>query len=86
MKNIPIDLKNGYILIQDIKDTTLKSGLYVPDEKYNRFARVLAVGENSIFNVGDVILKPIGRSTPIKLDGEIYETIREGFIFAKVVE
>lgn len=86
MSNIPIDLKNGYILIQDIKDTTLKNGLYVPDEKYNRFARVLAVGEGSIFKEGDIILKPIGRTTPIRLDGKVYECLREGFVFAKVVE
>lgn len=86
MNNIPIELKNGYILIQDIKNETVTdSGLYVPDEQYNRFARVLKVYEGSTLKEGDIIIKPIGRSTPIKIDGIKYECIKEGFIFAKVV-
>ena len=80
-------MKNGYILIQDVKNERVtKSGLYIPDENYNRFARVLKTYEGSILKVGDIIIKPIGRSTPIKLDGEVYDCIREGFIFAKVID
>ena len=87
MNNIPIELKNGYILIQDIKNETItESGLYIPDEQYNRFARVLKTYEGSILNEGDVIVKPIGRSTPIKIDGVTYDCIKEGFIFAKVIK
>ena len=87
MGNIPIELKNGYILIQDIQNETVtQSGLYVPDEQYNRFARVLKVCEGSTLKEGDIIIKPIGRSTPIKIDGVKYECIKEGFIFAKVVD
>ena len=34
MNNIPIELKNGYIIIQDIKNETVtKDGLYIPDNK-----------------------------------------------------
>ena len=87
MNNIPIELKNGYILIQDIKNETVtNSGLYVPAEQYNRFARVLKVYEGSTLKEGDIIIKPIGRTTPIKIDGIKYECIKEGFIFAKVVD
>ena len=87
MGNIPIELKNGHILIQDIQNETVtQSGLYVPDEQYNRFARVLKVCEGSTLKEGDIIIKPIGRSTPIKIDGVKYECIKEGFIFAKVVD
>lgn len=86
MSNIPIEMKNGYILIQDIKDETItKSGLYIPDEKYNRFARVLKTYEGSILNEGDIILKPIGKSTPIVINNVKYDCIREGFVFAKVI-
>ena len=86
MKNIPIELKNGYILIQDIKNETItQSGLYVPDEQNNRFARVLKTYEGSTLKEGDIVVKPIGRSTPIKIDGVIYDCIKEGFIFAKIV-
>lgn len=80
-------MKNGYILIQDIKNETItESGLYIPDEKYNRFARVLKTYEGSKLKEGDVIVKPIGRTTPIKIDDITYDCIREGFIFAKVIE
>ena len=86
MSNIPIELKNGYILIQDVKNETVtSSGLYIPDEQYNRFAKVLKVGEGSSLKEGDVVIKPIGRSTPIKIDGVKYDCIKEGFIFAKIV-
>ena len=88
MDRIPIDMKNGYILIEDIKNETVTSdGLYVPDDgAYNRFARVLKTYEGSVLNEGDIIIKPIGKTTPIKLDGKIYDCIREGFVFAKVVD
>lgn len=87
MNNIPIDLKNGYILIQDIKNERItKSGLYVPEEQYNRFARVLKTYEGSSLKEGDIIVKPIGRSTPLTIDGVKYDCIKEGFIFAKLIE
>ena len=87
MNNIHIELKNGYILIQDIKNETVtESGLYIPDEQYNRFAKVMKVYEGSTLKEGDIIVKPIGRSTPIKIDGVKYDCIKEGFIFAKIVD
>lgn len=86
MNNIPIELKNGYILIQDVKNETITpSGLYVPEEQYNRFARVLKTYEGSTLKEGDIIVKPIGRSTPVTIDGVKYDCIKEGFIFAKIV-
>ena len=86
MSNIPIELKNGYILIQDVKNETVTpSGLYVPEEQYNRFARVLKTYEGSTLKEGDIIVKPIGRSTPVTIDGVKYDCIKEGFIFAKIV-
>lgn len=85
--NIPIELKNGYILIQDIKNETVTpSGLYVPEEQYNRFARVMKTYEGSTLKEGDVIIKPLNRDTPIKIDGVTYYAIRESFIFAKLVD
>ncbi len=87
MNNIPIELKNGYIIIQDIKNETVtKDGLYIPDNKYNRFARVLKVGEGSSLKEGDVIIKPIGRTTPVTIGDITYDCLKEGFVFAKIVE
>ena len=87
MNNIPIELKNGYILIQDIKNETVTpGGLYVPEEQYNRFARVLKTYEGSSLKEGDIIIKPLNRDTPIKINGITYRAIRESFIFAKLVD
>lgn len=87
MNNIPIEMKNGYILIQDIKNETVtSSGLYIPDEQYNRFARVLKTYEGSILKEGDIIIKPLGRTTPLNIGGVKYDCIKEGFIFAKLVK
>lgn len=84
--DLPIELKNGYIIIKDVVNEKTQSGIYIPDDKYNRFARVLKVGENSKLKQGDIVIKPIGRTTPIKLNGVIYDCIRESFIFAKIEE
>lgn len=85
MNDLPIEMKNGYILIKEIKNTT-QSGIMIPDEKYNRFAQVLKTCANSKLKEGDIIVRPIGRETPIKLNNETYYAIREGFIFAKLVD
>ena len=84
--DLPIEWKNGYIIIKDVVNEKTQSGIYIPDDKYNRFARVLKVGENSKLKPGDIVIKPIGRTTPIKLNGVIYDCIRESFIFAKIEE
>ena len=85
ISEIPILLKNGYILIQDVKNETTTSGIIIPDETYNRFARVLKTYEGSILKQGDIIIKPIGRTTPVKINDITYDCIKEGFIFAKVI-
>ena len=82
---IPITLKNGYILIQDIKNETTKSGIIIPDDTYNRFAKVIKTYEGSTLTSGDIIIKPIGRSTPVKINDVTYDCIKEGFVFAKVI-
>ena len=87
MKNIPIELKNGYILIQDVKNETVtQSGIYIPNEQYNRFARVMKSYEGSMLKEGDIVIKPINRDTPLKINGVVYRAIKESFIFAKLIE
>lgn len=82
---IPIILKNGYILIQDVKNETTSSGIIIPDESYNRFSKVIKTYEGSLLSPGDIIVKPLGRTTPIKINNITYDCIKEGFIFAKVI-
>ena len=87
MKNIPIELKNGYILIQDVKyEAVTQSGIYIPNEQYNRFARVMKSYEGSMLKEGDIVIKPINRDTPLKIDGVVYRAIKESLIFAKLIK
>ena len=87
MNNIPIELKNGYILIQDVKNETVtQSGIYIPDEQYNRFARVMKSYEGSMLKEGDIVIKPINTDTPLKIDGVVYRAIKESLIFAKLIK
>lgn len=79
-------MKNGYVMIQDVipEERKTESGIILPKEKYNRVAKIIAVCEDSKFKVGDLIIKPIGRSTPVRIDGVDYECIKEDIIFAKI--
>ena len=84
---IGIRMQNEYVLVQDVKnkETVTKSGIIVPGEKYQRLARVVAVedGEQHL-KVGDVIVKPVGRGTPVTIDGVEYECIKKDRLFAKL--
>lgn len=88
-----INLKNGYVLIEDVKEERTSSGIYIPDSNYNRFSRIVAVSDETTqvtgLNVGDIIIKPLGRTTPITLNingvDRTYDCLNSSFIFAKVV-
>lgn len=86
IQNPKIKMLNGYIMIKDLplEDIITKTGLIIPKDKYQRIAEVYAVGEDSKFQVGDIIIKPIGKTTPVKINDVEYECIRESFIFAKM--
>lgn len=77
---------NGYVLIKDLplQDNVTENGIIIPKDKYQRVAQICAVCEDSKFLVGEIIIKPIGRSTPVKIDDVEYECIRESLIFAKL--
>lgn len=79
-------MKNGYVMIKDVpqEEKTTESGIILPKVRYNRIAEIVAVCDGSKFKVGDIIVKPIGRSTPVTIDGVDYECIKEEIIFAKV--
>lgn len=81
-----IKMLNGYILLKDAikKETRSKTGLILPNDKYQRVSIVVAVGNDSRFKVGDVIVKPIGKTTPLKLGENEYECIKEDLVFAKL--
>lgn len=86
IQNPKIKMLNGYIMIKDMpsEDIITKTGIIIPKDKYQRIAEVCSVGEDSKFQVGDIVIKPIGKTTPVKIDDVEYECIRESFIFAKM--
>ena len=82
-----VKMQNAYIMVKDVKntETVTKSGIIIPRKKYQRLAKVVAVSENEKdIKVGDVIVKPIGRGTPVTIDGVEYECIKKDRLFAKL--
>jgi len=80
---------NGYILIKDIGDRSRhsESGLWLPDMKYQRLSEVIAVPDDTtIVKPGDIIVKPIGMTTPVEIGGEQYDCIYHKKIFARLPE
>ena len=82
-----IEMQNDYVMVKDLEkeDTVTKNGLIIPADKYQRLAKIVALPENETsLKLGDVIIKPIGRGTPVKLNGEEYECIKKALIFARL--
>lgn len=80
-----VRMQNDYIMIRDLelKERTTKGGIVLPRDKYQRVSRVVAVPEGEEhFKVGDVILKPVGRGTPVTIDGVDYECVKKSIVFA----
>lgn len=77
---------NGYVLIKDLplEETVTGAGIIIPKTAYQRIAEICAVAKDSRFKVGEKIVKPIGRTTPVTIDNVDYECIKESFIFAKI--
>lgn len=77
---------NGYVLVRDNENAERQTagGLILPPERYQRFCTIVAVPDSEEnFKVGDVVLKPIGRGTPVTIDGVEYECIKATNIFGK---
>lgn len=88
MENIAnIEMQNDYVMVKDLEkeDIVTKNGLIIPSDKYQRLAKVVALPENETnLKLGDIIIKPIGRGTPVKLNGEEYECIKKSLLFARI--
>jgi len=76
-------MKNNYLLIEDIVEQKTNSGLWIPPDPKNRKAKVLEIaeGEEDI-EVGDVVLKAIGKGTSVRIDGKWLEAIHKGHLLA----
>jgi|TARA_R100000093_G_scaffold44795_2_gene23187 co-chaperonin GroES (HSP10) len=76
-------MKNDYLLIEDIVEQKTNSGLWIPPDPKNRKAKVLEIadGEEDI-EVGDVVLKGIGKGTSVRIDGKWLEAIHKNNLLA----
>ena len=76
-------MKNNYLLIEDIIEQQTTSGLWIPPDPKNRRAKVLEISsDDKDINVGDVVLKAVGKGTPIRLGGKWLETIHKNNLLA----
>lgn len=73
-------MKNNSVLVKEIKEEQVSpSGIILTTEKYNRKAIVIQSASPEI-NIGDTIIKTIGKGTMFKINGEEYEILNEGHI------
>lgn len=76
-------MKNSYVLVREVSvETTSPAGLLLPEEKWKRKAVVVKAEEGSAVKEGDLVLRNVGRGTPIQVDGEELETIHQDWIMA----
>ena len=71
-----IRMKNNHILIEEVKEESVSDGgIILPGKKYNRKAIVIASTEDMPVAQGDVVIKAIGKGTPIDIAGHQLEMI-----------
>jgi co-chaperonin GroES (HSP10) len=79
-----IKMKNKNVLVKELQEEQVSpSGIILTTEKYNRKAIVIQSASNEV-NVGDTIVKTIGKGTMFKINGEEYEILHEGHILAVI--
>lgn len=81
--SIQVKMKNNYILIKDIEERKAE-GIILPSKKWNRTARVLAAGNNKQVSKGDIIIKNVGKGTPMTINGIKMEMIHINHIILKL--
>lgn len=81
-----IQMKNNYVLVKEIiEENITKSGIIIPTEKYNRMAKVIKSGCDSV-KENDTIIKTIGKGTTYTFEDEEYEILHENHILAVIEE
>ena len=84
---IQLKMKNNYVLIKDlIMERKTAAGIILPPPKVNRNAVVLESYENSEVSKGDVIIKNVGKGTPMVLNDMKCEMIHINDIIAIIKE
>jgi len=84
--SIAMKMKNNYILVEEIPQETVTSGgIFIPEEKYNRKAKVLC-SDNDQVKEGDTVIKTIGKGTEYTLNGKKVEILHLNHILAVIEE
>lgn len=84
--SIAMKMKNNYILVEEIPQETVTSGgIIIPEEKYNRKAKVLR-SDNDQVKEGDMVIKTIGKGTEYTLNGKKVEILHLNHILAVIEE
>jgi len=82
---IGIQMKNNHLLVRELSvERTTDAGILLPEEKWKRRAEVLVVCDDSQIRPGDVVMRNVGRGTPITIEGQQLEMIHEDWVMAIV--
>jgi len=80
-----IQMKNNHLLVRELSvERTTAAGILLPEEKWKRRAEVLAVCADSQIRPGDIVMRNVGRGTPITIEGQQLEMIHEDWVMAIV--
>lgn len=81
--SIVLKMKNNFLLVKELSEEEKTASGICVIEKYPRRAMVLACCETETeVNVGDTILRNVGRGTQININGKDLEMIHKDFIIA----
>ena len=78
-------MMHDHILVEELNvERYSSSGLLLPEEKWQRKAVVMATPTDSPVNVGDTIIRNMGRGTPININGQDLEIIHLDWVMAQI--
>lgn len=84
MEKIKLTMKNGYLLIKELSNEKItSSGIVLPESNHNRKAVVLSTKSTEVEN-GDIIIRSLGKGTPMTINGHELEMIHENHIMAVI--
>lgn len=85
MEKIKLKMKNGYLLIKELtNETVTDAGIIIPDTSNNRKAFVLSTSKDSDISKGDIIIRSLGKGTPMTINGHKLEMIHENHVMAVI--
>ena len=78
---ILMEMTNDFVLLKELpRETKTESGILIALDKWGRRCTVVSSSEECQLNIGDTVLRNVGKGTSIELDGEEFEILHTDWI------